>query len=100
MRQLRPHISEPDYFSRVAFLMGEEQFRLFGAYDSKNRCLGVIGFQKQNRLSLGNIIYIADLVTDEQCRSQGIGTQLLNLVKNEAIKQKIDAIALDSGIQR
>lgn len=100
MRQLRPHIAFEDYFLRISALMKEEKFRLFGAYNKENYCIGVMGFQKQNRLSLGNIFYLADLVTDEAYRSQGIGTRLLEYIKKEAANQNIDAIVLDSGLQR
>jgi GNAT superfamily N-acetyltransferase len=100
MQQLRPNVAAKDYFSRVNALMKEEKFRLFGAFDEKNQCVGVLGFQVQKRLSLGDIIYLADLVTDEAYRSRGIGSRLLNVVKQEAASQNIDAIVLDSGLQR
>jgi GNAT superfamily N-acetyltransferase len=100
MRQLRPHISESEYCHQILSLIQKENFRLFAAYDRSNQCIGAVGFQLQNRLSLGKIIYIADLVTDENHRSQGIGSQLINFVKQEADQQQIDAIVLDSGLQR
>jgi GNAT superfamily N-acetyltransferase len=100
MRQLRPQISADSYFSRVEKLMKEEKYRLLATYNDEDKCLGVVGFQEQSRLSLGNIIYIADLVTDEAHRSQGIGNHLLEQVRQEAIKNNSDAIVLDSGLQR
>lgn len=100
MRQLRPHVTSQEYFQRVFTLMKEERFRLLGAYTETNQCVGIVGFQELNRLSLGKIIYVADLVTDEPYRSRGVGSQLLFRVKEEATKQNIDAIVLDSAIQR
>jgi GNAT superfamily N-acetyltransferase len=100
MRQLRPQIAAESYFPRIDKLMKEEKYRLLATYNEEDKCLGVIGFQEQNRLSMGNIIYIADLVTDEAHRSQGIGKHLLEQVRQEAIKNNIDAIVLDSGLQR
>ncbi len=80
--------------------MKEEEYRLIAVYDEQKKCLGLVGFQKQNRLSLGSIFYLADLVVDQTLRSKGIGAYLLDLVKEEAKAQKIDAIILDSALDR
>jgi GNAT superfamily N-acetyltransferase len=100
MKQLRPQLTPENYYSDVSSLITEEKYRLFAAYDDENHCLGVVGFQQQNRLSLGKIIYIADLVIDEKYRSQGVGARLLEFVKQEAGRLNVDAIVLDSGLQR
>ena len=100
MHQLRQHIKAEDYLNKIYFLMKNEKYRLWGAYDGENQCIGVVGFQRQNRLHLGDILYIADLVTDERFRSHGIGSVLINKIKEEAANQNVDAIVLDSGIQR
>jgi GNAT superfamily N-acetyltransferase len=100
MKQLRPHLVESEYFSRVSFMMAQEKFRLFGAFNKENICVGVVGFQEQNRLSLGKIIYLADLVTDDTLRSHGIGARLLEVVEKEALVLDVNVIVLDSGLQR
>lgn len=100
MHQLRPHLVSENYYSQIFTLRSEEKYRLFGAFNGDNQCVGVMGFQLQNRLSLGKILYLADLVTDEACRSRGIGTRLLNLIKLEAANQNVEAIVLESGLQR
>jgi GNAT superfamily N-acetyltransferase len=100
MQQLRPNIKAEDYLDRVDFLIKKQSYRLLAAYNSENHCVGVIGFQLLNRLHLGNIIYIADLVTDEAQRSNGIGSLLINRIKEEAIMHGVDAIVLESGMQR
>ncbi len=89
MDQLRPHITFKDYFSRIFTLMQKENYGLLAAYTNENQCIGAAGFQQQTRLSLGNIIYLADLVTDKSYRSQGVGSQLLAQIKQEAISQNL-----------
>lgn len=100
MRQLRPHLLPKNYMRLVAIQKKHGQFRLLAAYDDQERCVGAVGFQEQQRLAFGSIIYIADLVTDREHRSMGVGEQLLNAVKQEAIRLKMDALVLESREDR
>lgn len=99
-RQLRPHLMLNNYLRLVDSLMKHENFRLFAAYNQDHHCVGVVGFQELQRLAFGKIIYVADLVTDRDKRSQGIGKQLLDRVKEEAKLLKINAIVLESKVDR
>lgn len=100
MRQLRPRLDEATYFEQIDCLIKTECYRMFAVYDELDRCIGVIGFQILNRLSLGKILYIADLVVDEKFRSLKIGEQLLEIAKAIAKNVNADAIVLESGAQR
>ncbi len=45
-------------------------------------------------------LYIDDLVTDEACRSQGIGQTLIDSLGTEARRLGAGALVLDSGTHR
>lgn len=48
----------------------------------------------------GRRLYVDDLVTDEQRRSQGAGKMLLDWLQTQARTLACDVLALDSGVQR
>lgn len=48
----------------------------------------------------GRRLYVDDLVSDENSRSQGSGRLLLGWVEDKARQLGCDVIALDSGVQR
>jgi hypothetical protein len=48
----------------------------------------------------GKRVYVDDLVSDEQQRSQGAGKLLLDWLETQAIALGCDALTLDSGVQR
>lgn len=48
----------------------------------------------------GRRLYVDDLVSDEACRSQGLGKRLLAWLEAQAKSLACDVLALDSGVQR
>jgi GNAT superfamily N-acetyltransferase len=48
----------------------------------------------------GRRLYVDDLVSDEACRSQGMGKRLLGWLETQAKSLACDVLALDSGVQR
>ena len=48
----------------------------------------------------GRRLYVDDLVTDEQCRSGGVGKALFGWLEVQARTLGCDVLALDSGVQR
>lgn len=48
----------------------------------------------------GRRLYVDDLVSDEACRSRGIGKRLLDWLEAQAKTLGCDVLALDSGVQR
>ncbi|WP_206484384.1 GNAT family N-acetyltransferase [Thalassotalea sp. G2M2-11] len=67
---------------------------------SSNEVLAVAGFSVGEKLAWGKHIYIEDLITDENSRSQGIGKLLIDWFKNYAKDNHCEQIHLDSGVQR
>lgn len=48
----------------------------------------------------GRRLYVDDLVSDEACRSQGVGKRLADWLEQQAKSSGCDVLALDSGVQR
>lgn len=98
MRELRPHIAEEEFLSRVR---GQESKRYRLAYvQDPNGVVAVAGFRVGENLAWGRFLYVDDLVTLSGHRSNGYGAQLLSWLKEFAAKEGCLQLHLDTGIQR
>lgn len=75
MKQLRDKLTAEDFEKRVA-AQQKEGYRL-ALVESEGRVVAAAGFRILNMLWCGKTLYIDDLVTDENCRSQGFGQLLV-----------------------
>ena len=98
MHQLRPHLIEREYLPFVREIESQGG-RLIAAVDD-DAVVGCALFRQETRLFTGPLIYIDDLVTDENTRSCGVGSALIDWINNYAKQQSVKTIALDSGVQR
>ena len=72
MRQLRNNINQENYVDYIKKMMSyQKQYTLITAF-LNNKCVGVVGFSYDFRLSVGKMIYIEDLVVDESHKNLGI----------------------------
>jgi GNAT superfamily N-acetyltransferase len=62
--------------------------------------VGVIVYRIQENTFDGRLLYIDDLVSDEEQRSNGVGRMLLAHVERKARAQGCRMMGLDSGVQR
>lgn len=100
MKQLRYNIEPEKYVYYIKQMIShQKQYNLISAY-LNDKCLGVIGFSYDFRLSVGKMIYIEDLIIDENYRNLGIGKKLMDYVEEIAKKQNIKTLILDSAIHR
>jgi len=99
MRQLRPHIKAEDYLAVVRRMMTSDNYRQ-AAVSEAGIVRAVAGYRFMEMLYCGKILYVDDLVTDEQTRSHGHGRQLIEWLRAEALKQGCAELHLDSGVQR
>ena len=100
MRQLRPHLKdEADFIARCRVQMAQAGWTLIYAQDA-GVVVGVSGFRIQHMLHSGKTLYVDDLVTDDACRSQGVGEALLRWMEDLARTQGCQTFSLDSGTQR
>ena len=67
---------------------------------SDDQILAVSGFCIGEKLAWGKYMYIDDLITNEVCRSAGVGTFLLSWLKTYAKEAGCAQLHLDSGVQR
>ncbi|MBN8706287.1 MAG: GNAT family N-acetyltransferase [Bacteroidetes bacterium] len=96
--QLRPHLSESEFVSRVS-IMRHEGYHL--VYLEKNgEIISVAGYRFSTMLSRGRFMYIDDLVTDEPYRGKGYGKILMDWMFQKAQDAGCNQIDLDSGVQR
>jgi GNAT superfamily N-acetyltransferase len=99
MKQLRPHILESEYLSKIRLQEAESKYQL-AAYYERDRIACVAGFRISHSLAWGKFLYVDDLVTDEQSRSQGAGKAMFEWLVSHARSNSCHELHLDSGVQR
>ena len=98
MRELRPHVPEDQFLSRVRS-QEKAGYRLAFA-QGPDGVVAVAGFRVGENLAWGRFLYVDDLVTLPAHRSKGYGAGLLSWLKEYAAKQGCLQMHLDSGMQR
>ena len=98
MRELRPHIAEDQFLSRVR-RQEKAGYRL-AFMEEPDGLVAVAGFRVGENLAWGRFLYVDDLVTLPAFRSKGHGARLLSWLKEHAAKEGCRQIHLESGIQR
>jgi len=96
--ELRPHFDQDRFISQVQRQM-EQGYQLVYIEESE-RVVAVAGFRILENLAWGRFLYVDDLVTLSDARSQGHGRTLLNWLKSYATTQGCEQLHLDSGVQR
>jgi GNAT superfamily N-acetyltransferase len=96
-RQLRPHLPA-DYAAKMGRVCAGGA-RMAVAVESE-RVIGLAVYRWHENTADGVKCYVDDLVTDERCRSGGVGRALLQHVAQCARELGCDALMLDSGVQR
>ncbi len=98
MRELRPHLTRPDFVPRVRRMMADG-YRLAGLWvDGSVRA--VAGFRIGDKLAWGRHVYVDDLVCTAAHRGHGHGTALLHWMLDLARAEGCTTFHLDSGVQR
>lgn len=93
-----PHITQTNYAAMIPELIAQGYRQVIAIQD--NQTLGIAGFSIVTRLYLGRTMRITDLVIQDSHRGTGIGSQLVDYIKQSAIQQQCRALVLDTGIQR
>jgi GNAT superfamily N-acetyltransferase len=99
MRQLRPHIAADEYLATVRRMMRSDSYRQAAVRES-GVVRAVAGYRFMEMLYCGKILYVDDLITDENARSHGHGRTLLDWLVSEARENGCAELHLDSGVQR
>jgi GNAT superfamily N-acetyltransferase len=98
MVQLRSHLTQPEFVSRVKRQQQSGYFLVYLEQEGSIKALA--GFRLLEMLAHGKILYVDDLITDAEERSKGYGGALFDWLVNYAKAQNCDAVQLDSGVQR
>jgi GNAT superfamily N-acetyltransferase len=98
MHELRPHIPEDQFLSRVRSQQKTGYQLAF--VEQSDGVVVVAGFRVGENLAWGRFLYVDDLVTLPSRRSNGFGSSLLAWLREFAVKESCAQMHLDSGIQR
>jgi GNAT superfamily N-acetyltransferase len=98
MRELRSHIAEDQFLSRVR--SQENTGYRIGFIEQPDGVVAVAGFRIGENLAWGRFLYVDDLVTLSSHRSKGFGAGLLSWLREFAAKEGCVQMHLDSGAQR
>lgn len=96
-RQLRPHLSV-DYSGTL-----ERIFRggaRMAVVVSESTVSALVVWRLIENTAIGRYLYVDDLVVDAACRSQGIGSELLQWLEQRARSSHCGSLVLDSGVER
>jgi len=96
MHDLRPHLEHDKFVARVKHLHQSNGYQLVFLLDQGNMMLAVAGFHVGENLAWNKYVYLEDLVTAANRRSQGHGKKLLEWIKNYARKCGCNQLHLDS----
>ena len=98
MAQLRPQYAQDEFLAQVQRQM-KHGYHL-ACLSAAGSVQAVAGFRLLENLAWGRFLYVDDLVTDQNSRSQGHGKALLNWLNEHARRQGCAQLHLDSGAQR
>lgn len=98
MWELRPHLRQEQFVGRVR-RQEAGGYRLAYGWDG-NRVVTTAGFRFVENLAWGRHMYVDDLVTLADARSNGYGKRMLDWLIGEARARGCDEFHLDSGVQR
>lgn len=98
MSQLRPHVAETEYLDIIREMEGQGGTLI--AVTDGDKCVGCSFFRRETRLFTGPMVYVDDLVSDENTRSKGIGKAMIDWLTNYCRDNGFKQLVLDSGVHR
>jgi GNAT superfamily N-acetyltransferase len=98
MRQLRSHLAEDEYLETIRDMRRSGYQLAAAAEDGKVRC--VAGYRIVEFLAYGKFLYVDDLVSADDTRSEGHGKRMLDWLADVAREEGCQSLQLDSGVQR
>ena len=99
LQQLRPDFEVETLLKQIQ-VQQQAGYQLAYVESDSGDVLCVSGFTISMNLAWGKHMYIADFVSDEQHRSTGAGSRLINWLKEYAKEMGCKQMHLDSGVNR
>lgn len=96
--QLRDHLSEDEYLEYLRD-MRAEGYRLFALFEA-GEIVAVAGVVPRTNFYNGHHLFVCDLVTRRDRRSEGHGTRLMEFLEEWARDRGCESITLESGLWR
>jgi GNAT superfamily N-acetyltransferase len=98
MRQLRPHLADPDELARRwRHQSATAGYRIVAMWEEGRPC-ALAGFRAMDNLIHGRFLYVDDLVSDAAARRKGHGAHLLTWLKDEARATACSKLVLDTAL--
>ncbi|PGS53695.1 GNAT family N-acetyltransferase [Bacillus sp. AFS041924] len=98
LKQLRTHLNEESFFNLYGE-MKKEGFQLYGL-EENGVTVAVAGISILTNFYNGRHVFVYDLVTDENKRSNGYGKKLLDFISDYGKRNGCKLVTLQSGVQR
>ena len=98
LKQLRTHLNEESFFNLYEE-MKKEGFQLYGL-EENGVTVAVAGISILTNFYNGKHVFVYDLVTDENKRSNGYGKKLLDFISDYGKRNGCKLVTLQSGVQR
>lgn len=98
MSQLRPHLSIESFVAQVKRQIEDSNFQL--VYLSENEVKAVAGIRIAEWLARGKSLEVEDLVSKENERSKGFGSELFDWIVEYAKRENCVEVRLVSGVTR
>lgn len=97
MRELRPHLPGAEAFAAQARRQAAQGYRLLAARQA-GRIVALAGYRIQENLLYGRFLYVDDLVASAGVRGQGIGSALIDALREQARERGCANFVLDTAL--
>lgn len=97
MKVLRPKLATAPEFAEQVQRQQESSYRLLGL-ELNGKVIGLAGYRESENLVHGKFIYVDDLVTDPEMRSQKLGSILLEQISLIAEEKNKVSVVLDTAM--
>lgn len=99
IKQLRPHLQEDEYAAKIKNLQDRYGYNLVAIVE-EGQIKSAAGYKITESLAWGKYLYVDDLITDNNSRSNGYAKLLIDWLELEAKNNNCEQLHLDSGVQR
>lgn len=97
MRELRPHLASAQAFAEQVGRQAAQGYRLLAA-SQDGEVMALAGYRVQESLVYGRFLYVDDLVTSANARGNGLGSKLIDALREEAKRQGCKHLVLDTAL--